>query len=139
MKSGSSKMGGAKTTPTRAPHPAGASTGLPERVVAVARHIVGQIRDAKAEEMRNRYELGWLTQRVQHGVEFQRDALPNLARHLAMSPTTLRQYTRVAVRIPRSEFETYVHAASLTWSHLEELAEVRSPNQSNVSPYPVLT
>jgi hypothetical protein len=85
---------------------------------------------AAREDIRARYEIG----RLVHGLRYEctdnkaARALARLSSALNLKPGTLRRYARVTETISPDEFEEYVDqdGMPLTWSHLEELAEVRS-------------
>jgi hypothetical protein len=108
--------------------------GLPTHLVEMARHLVRGRADAAIEEMRARYALGRLVHRMRYGVSDRLRArtLGKLGKMFRMKPASLHQLARVTEAIGVEEFERYVTARgprgfTLTWSHIEELAEVRSP------------
>ena len=124
-------MNGAGPLPESSPESAPSSSG-DQAILQVAGQIVGRIAAAAAEDMRARYELGQVVLRLRQ--KRSRAAaltvLDSTARTLNLGPSTLRRYARVAATIHQSEFDFYLALSSpdgwkLTWSHLEELAEVR--------------
>jgi hypothetical protein len=89
--------------------------------------------EAAAEDLRARYELGRLVHRLRYDSSG-RDAIRAISKLGAASGlavATLRRYARVTEMIKPVEFDALTRARgprgpSLTWSHIEELAEVRS-------------
>jgi hypothetical protein len=80
-----------------------------------------------------RYDLGAIVHVVRYSVSF--DLTPTvvegLGRGLAMRADTLRRFARVAERMSPGEFAEHMRLRNrmglpLTWSHIEELAELRN-------------
>lgn len=101
---------------------------VPAHVLAVVAHIAMRMRGAKEEDKYCRYDLGTVAHCLRAGPEFSSTTLRELARKSGLNVATLRRLARVAEAVPWPEFEDYV-GLSLSWSHIEELAEVHDPSQ----------
>lgn len=101
---------------------------VPAHVLAVVTHVAMRMRGAKDEDKHCRYDLGTVAHCLRVGPEFPSRTLSALAHKAGVKVATLRRLARVAEAIPWAEFETYI-TLSLTWSHIEELAEVHDASQ----------
>jgi hypothetical protein len=112
---------------------------LDSRVGAITSHIVRRLADAAVEDMRARYDLG----RVLHTLRHQdrrasgTGVLRLLAHQLGVDPSALRRYAQVSDVIAARELDWLMHLRNargepLTWSHVEILARVRSPERRRV-------
>jgi hypothetical protein len=100
---------------------------------AAAVQIANRLADAAVEDLRARYELGRLVHRLRYdGAEPQAmRAIAKLASACGLRVATLRRYARVTEMIRPLEFDELTRTRgtrgpSLTWSHIEELAEARN-------------
>jgi hypothetical protein len=103
------------------------------QIRATAAQIAARIAEAAAEDLRARYALGTLVHRLRyessdrHAIQ----AIGKLGMASGLAVATLRRYARVTEMIRPVEFDELTRARgprgpSLTWSHIEELAEARS-------------
>jgi hypothetical protein len=103
------------------------------QIYAAASQIADRMAEAAAEDLRARYELGRLVHRLRYESS-DHDAMRAISKLGAASGlalATLRRYARVTEMIRPVEFHEMTRARgprgpSLTWSHIEELAEARS-------------
>jgi hypothetical protein len=100
---------------------------------AAAAQIADRIAEAAAEDLRARYELGRLVHRLRYESSGRQamTAISKLGLASGLAVATLRRYARVTEMIKPVEFDELTRARgprgpSLTWSHIEELAEARS-------------
>lgn len=107
--------------------------GVPAHLVAMAKHLLRERAEAAIEDIRSRYALGGLVHRVRYGVSdaVRTRALADLGTMFRLKPASLRQLARVTEIIGLEEFERYLmvrgpHGFTLSWSHFEELAQVRN-------------
>jgi hypothetical protein len=120
------------------PQPRQAPAASVLRPEVAFQQVVARMGNAAVEEMRARYSLGQLV----HGLRYnpsRSGTLPNLvrfaaAREFRLGAATLRRLARVSEAIGPMEFDRLmqlrcVDGLPLTWSHVEELAEVRSAEQ----------
>lgn len=103
------------------------------QICAAAAQIASRIADAAAEDLRARYELGRLVHHLRYDSSDRHAsrAISKLGLASGLAVATLRRYARVTEMIKPLEFEELTRARgprgpSLTWSHIEELAEARS-------------
>lgn len=104
-----------------------------QQMCAAAAQIADRIAEAAAEDLRARYELGRLVHRLRYessGRQAMR-TISKLGLASGLAVATLRRYARVTEMIKPVEFRELTRARgprgpSLTWSHIEELAEARS-------------
>ena len=100
---------------------------------AAAVQIANRLAEAAAEDLRARYDLGRLVHRLRydgsepHAVR----AIAKLGSACGLRVATLRRYARVTEMIKPVEFDELTRnrgprGPSLTWSHIEELAEARN-------------
>jgi hypothetical protein len=108
-----------------------APTGTgPACLDAISLHIAARLTAAAEEDLRARYDIGW----VAHVARYEGDgatALKQLRDRFALDETALRRYARVSETLSSSEFKWVVNLRTprglpLTWSHLELLQKVRS-------------
>lgn len=109
---------------------------LDPRVGAIANHIVQRLADAAVEDMRARYDFGRVLQTLRRSGRGASGAgaLRRLADRLGVDPSALRRYAQVSETIPPREFASIMRLTNrrgspLTWSHVELLARVRSPER----------
>jgi hypothetical protein len=109
---------------------------LDSRIGAITSHIVRRLADAAVEDMRARYDFGrvLLTLRSENRSVAGAGVLRLLANQLEIDPSALRRYAQVSEVIAAREFDWLMRlinkrGAPLTWSHIEILARVRSPEQ----------
>ena len=109
---------------------------LDSRIGAITSHIVRRLADAAVEDMRARYDFGrvLLTLRSESRNPAGAGVLRLLANQLEVDPSALRRYAQVSEVIAAREFDWLMglstrRGAPLTWSHIEILARVRSPEQ----------
>lgn len=109
---------------------------LDSRVDAIAAHIVRRLADAAVDDMRARYDFGRVLQglRTKGRRAAGAGVVRLLADRLGVDPSALRRYAQVSEVIPAREFDWMMHlsdrrGAPLTWSHVERLARVRSPER----------
>jgi hypothetical protein len=103
------------------------------QICAAAAQIANRIAEAAAEDLRARYELGRLVHSLRYD-SADRHALrvvSKLGVASGLAVATLRRYARVTEMIKPHEFDELTSARgprgpSLTWSHIEELAEARN-------------
>jgi hypothetical protein len=99
----------------------------------MAKHLVRGMAQTAVEDMRTRYALGKLIHRLRYGVpdDAKTRTLVKFGKMFKLKPASLRQLARVTETIPLEEFERCVTSRGpdgffLSWSHIEELAEVRN-------------
>ncbi len=104
-----------------------------QQTCALATRIADRIAQAAVDDLRARYELGRLVHELRYDGsdhEILRD-LSKLGAACGLAAATLRRYARVSETINQREFSDLTRprgprGPSLTWSHIEELAEARS-------------
>jgi hypothetical protein len=104
-----------------------------QQTCALATQIADRIAQAAVDDIRARYELGRLVHRLRYddsGNEVLQD-VSGLGAACGLAAATLRRYARVSETIKPSEFDELTRqrgprGPSLTWSHIEELAEARN-------------
>jgi hypothetical protein len=103
------------------------------QIRAAAAHIADRIAEAAAEDLRARYELGRLVHRLRYDSSDRQAmrVISKLGLASGLAAATLRRYARVTEMIKPVEFDELTRARgprgpSLTWSHIEELAEARN-------------
>jgi hypothetical protein len=105
-----------------------------QQTCALAAQIAERIAQAAVADLRARYELGRLVHRLRYDSsddDVRRD-ISRLEAACGLAAATLRRYARVSETINPTEFDDLTRprgprGPSLTWSHIEELAEARSP------------
>jgi hypothetical protein len=100
---------------------------------ATAVQISNRLAEAAVEDLRARYELGRLVHRLRYdsAEPHAMRAISKLAGACGLRVATLRRYARVTEMIRPVEFDELTRnrgprGPSLTWSHIEELAEARN-------------
>ncbi len=100
---------------------------------AAAVQIANRLAESAAEDLRARYDLGRLVHRLRYdGSEpHAKRAISRLGGACGLRVATLRRYARVTEMIKPHEFDELTRkrgprGPSLTWSHIEELAEARN-------------
>jgi hypothetical protein len=113
-----------------------ASQSLDSRIGAITSHIARRLADAAVEDMRARYDFGRVLMTLRSGNRNPAGAgvLRLLAHQLEVDPSALRRYAQVSEVIAAGEFDWLMglsnrRGAPLTWSHIEILARVRSPEE----------
>jgi hypothetical protein len=109
------------------------SRAIWQQTCVLATQIADRIAQAAVEDLRARYELGRLVHDLRYDGtdhEILRD-LSRLGVACGLAAATLRRYARVSETINPNEFGNLTRprgprGPSLTWSHIEELAEARS-------------
>jgi len=101
---------------------------------AVASATSRRLAAAAEQDMRARYDLGRTLRSIREGSCRADSFLDAVAQALAVHPSLLRRYIRVATLIAPSQFEAFAslrdpRGMPLTWSHVEHLADVRSKTQ----------
>ena len=102
------------------------------RVASVATHIHLRLAGVQRDEIHARYDLGRLVHAVRYSEQFGAGAQAALSQLMNLDESVLRRHARVAETIRGEEFTTLLQlrmpsGASLSWSHLEVLAQVRAP------------
>jgi hypothetical protein len=101
------------------------------RITAIAARAHERLAAAEEEEMRARYELGRTLREISMTESDASRTLEAVASILGRDPSLLRRYMRVASVIPPAQFEAFAtmrgnRGLSMSWSHIEHLADVRS-------------
>lgn len=104
-----------------------------QQTCALATQIADRIAQAAVDDIRARYELGRLVHRLRYdGADDEvLRGVSGLGAACGLAAATLRRYARVSETINPSEFDELTRrrgprGPTLTWSHIEELAEARS-------------
>lgn len=104
-----------------------------ECIEGIVRHLAARLGEVAVAEMRIRYELGLAVHsvRADSGRRYSRGTLAQLARMVNVDLSRLRRCARVTEVIRTSEFDDLLNLRvasgwTLTWSHLELLAQVRN-------------
>jgi len=104
-----------------------------ECIEEIVRHVAARLGEVAVAEMRIRYELGVVVHsvRADSARRYSRGTLAQLARMVNVDVSRLRRCARVTEVIRASEFDELLNlrdasGRTLTWSHLELLAQVRN-------------